>query len=146
MPEMPGMNLRLPVPTSPGPGTSGHSQDRDRQTGQRGWPRDFVSKLCSKVADTAKFCLGTPGGPQWPCQKHNSLACVPSQPEHQGWGLGQLEPSTYNDHPDKHFLLCQLTGLASPGSCQAPATGEKIPIIPALVERRTGSDSRKTCK
>lgn len=61
------------------------------------------------------------------------------------WGPGQPEPSTCNDHPDKHFLPCQLMGLASSGSCQAPAAGEKSPIIPAMVERRASSDSRKAC-
>lgn len=37
-----------------------------------------------------------------------------------GWEPGQPEPSTWNHHPAKHFLPCQLMGLASrqlPGTC-----------------------------
>lgn len=58
-------------------------------------------------------------------------------------GPGQPEPSTCHAHPDKHFLPGQLTELASLGSGQAPAAGEKSPSSPPCGE--TGRLGFQTC-
>lgn len=50
------------------------------------------------------------------------------------------------DHPDRHFPPCQLMGLASPDSCQAPAAGEQSPVTAATAGRQASSDFRRACE
>lgn len=109
----------------PGPGPQDVPREEAGQTGQRWGPRDWFRNDTLSLR-AAKLCLGG-------SQRHCSPTGVPSQPARQGRRPGQPKPSTYNGHPDKHFLPCQLTGLASTGGCQAPAAGEKSPIAPAIV-------------
>lgn len=118
-------------------------KDGGRQAGQRGLHSEMTLKGWQLPNSVWGGSLSE--GPWEPFWGLRSPVGVPSQPEWQRWGPGQPEPSTCNDHPDKHFLPCQLMGLASSGSCQAPAAGEKSPIIPAIVERRASSDSRRAC-
>lgn len=94
MPEIPQMSLRLPVatlPPAPPPGASGHSQDRGRQTGQRGWPRAFVQILLSK-AGAAEFCLGNPRGDHGDTARGTPLLQV-SQVSLNGRGGGWVSSS-----------------------------------------------------
>jgi hypothetical protein len=134
MPQMPGMNLRLPIPNPLMLEASRHSQGQRQADRPEGFQTGGTEEDCSEMTLKAGSCQTLSGRTN---EQHQPLAGIPSQ----------LEPSTRNDHPDKHFLPCQLTGLASPGSCQAPAAGEKSPIIPAFVERQSGgSNSREACE
>lgn len=101
-------------------GSSDIPRNRGRQPGQRGLYSEMTLRgwqLPSSGARGASLSVGP-------------LPRPPPCPEAEV-GPGQLEPSTCHDHPDKHFLPCQLTELASLGSCQAPAAGEKSFVLPA---------------
>lgn len=106
MPEIPGMNLRLPVPT---PRDQGPQDIPRTEAGRqaRGGGQGTLFRYYAQTLALPSSIWGTPGRPRGPCQRQHSLAGVPSQPEHRGGGWASWSPAR---------ILTTLTSTSSHAS------------------------------